>query len=250
MKGKIYLVGAGPGDVELLTLKAVRALKEADVALVDDLVNRAVLDFLRSGVRVIEVGKRGGCHATPQAFIERQMVRFARRGLCVARVKGGDPFVFGRGGEELQALRAAGIEVEIVSGITAGVGVPATLGIPVTHRDCSHGVTFITGHAAGHAEINWEALARSGMTLVIYMGVRRLPEIAAKLMAAGVAPKTPAAAIQDGTLPHQREVISTLEALPAAVQRHHISSPALLVIGDVVRFAAPARKAGTLRQVA
>src|SRR5579862_7800208 len=138
--GKVYLIGAGPGDVELLTLKAVRALGEADVALIDNLVNRDVLRYLRPSIRVIEAGKRGGCRSTPQRFIERQMVTLARQGLCVARIKGGDPFVFGRGGEELEAMRAAGINVEVVNGITAGIGVPASLGIPVTHRDFSQGV--------------------------------------------------------------------------------------------------------------
>jgi uroporphyrin-III C-methyltransferase len=135
MQGKVYLVGAGPGEVELLTLKAVRAIGEADVVLLDDLVNREVLRFARPQAKVIEVGKRGGCRSTPQAFIERLMVRFARAGKTVARVKGGDPFVFGRGGEEMAALRAQGIEVEIVSGITAGMGATAAMGIPVTHRE-------------------------------------------------------------------------------------------------------------------
>jgi len=179
MKGKVFLIGAGPGDVELLTLKAMRALGLADVALIDDLVNREVLHFLRPGARVIEVGKRGGCRSTPQAFIERQMVRFARQGLCVARVKGGDPFVFGRGGEELEVLRAAGIEVEVVSGITSGIGVAAALGIPVTHRNFAHGVTLVTGHTRSGDAPNWEALVRSGTTLVVYMGIGNLPQIVA-----------------------------------------------------------------------
>lgn len=250
MIGKVYLIGAGPGDVELLTLKAVRALGRADVALIDDLVNREVLQFLPPQARVIEVGKRGGCRSTPQAFIERQMVQLARQGQCVARVKGGDPFVFGRGGEEMETLRKAGIEVEVVSGITAGIGVPAALGIPVTHRDCSSGVTFITGHAREGHEINWEAVAHSGTTLVVYMGVTRLGEITARLMAAGLPAHTPAAAIQHGTLPLQREVISTLAALPEAVRRSELGSPAIVVIGEVVNLAAVARDAQALRRVA
>lgn len=250
MTGKVYLIGAGPGDVELLTLKALRALARADVALIDDLVNRDVLQFLRPDARVIETGKRGGCRSTPQAFIERQMVRFARQGLCVARVKGGDPFVFGRGGEEVQALRDAGIEVEVVSGITAGTGVPATLGIPLTHRDHASGVTFITGHAREGGAICWDALARAGTTLVIYMGVGRLQEITARLLAAGMPPFTPAAAIQDGTLPTQRQILSTLGGLPGAVRRGGIESPALIVIGQVVNLAAIASEARALREVA
>ena len=249
-KGKVYLIGAGPGDVELLTLKAVRALGQADLALIDNLVNREVLQFLRPGTRVIEVGKRGGCRSTPQAFIERQMVRLARQGLCVARIKGGDPFVFGRGGEEVEALQAAGIEVEVVGGITCGIGVPAALGIPVTHRDCSRGVTFITGHSKEGGEINWEALAHSGTTLVIYMGMTNLAEIAARLMTAGLSGHTPAAVIQHGTLPAQREVISTLDALPAAVRRAELGSPAIVVIGEVVNLALVVREAQALRHVA
>lgn len=250
MKGRVYLIGAGPGDVELLTLKAVRALGCAHVALIDELVNREVLQFLCPGARVIEVGKRGGCRSTPQAFIERQMVRLARRGCVVARVKGGDPFVFGRGGEELAALRAAGIEVEVVNGITAGIGVPAALGIAVTHRDYSRGVTFITGHTRKSGEINWEALARSGTTLVIYMGMANLAEITTRLIGAGLPANTPAAAIQHGTLPQQREVISTLEALPEAVRRASLGSPAVVVIGEVVNLAVVAQEAQALRRVA
>lgn len=250
MTGKVYLIGAGPGDVELLTLKAVQALARADVALIDDLVNRELLQFLRPHTRVIDVGKRGGCRATPQAFIERQMVQFARQGSCVARVKGGDPFVFGRGGEEVETLRKAGIEVEVVNGITAGIGVPAALGIPVTHRAYSRGVTFITGHAKQGGEIDWEALARSGTTLVIYMGMTHLTEITARLMAAGLPARMPAAAIQHGTLPSQREVISTLDGLPEAVRRAGLGSPAIVVIGEVVNLAAVARDAQALRRVA
>jgi len=236
--GKVWLVGAGPGDVELLTLKAVRALGEADIALVDDLVNREVLVHLRPGARVIDVGKRGGCTSTPQAFIERQMIAFARRGLCVARVKGGDPFVFCRGGEELEALRAAGVEFEIASGITAGIAVPATLGIPVTHRDFSHGVTFVTGHARSGAPIRWDALAASGTTLVIYMGMTRLGEIVDGLLAGGMCGATPVAVMRNGTLSSATHLIATLTSVVAAVHRAEIASPALIVVGRVVALAA------------
>ncbi|MGQ0525257.1 MAG: uroporphyrinogen-III C-methyltransferase [Betaproteobacteria bacterium] len=251
MTGKVYLVGAGPGDVELLTLKAVRALRGADVALVDDLVSREVLQFLPQQARVIEVGKRKGCRATPQAFIERLMVRFARRGLQVARVKGGDPFMFGRGGEEVQRLHDAGIDVEVVSGITSGMAAPATLGIPLTHRDCAHGVTFITGHASIGARFDWDAIARSGATLVIYMGLTRVRDIAALLMGAGMPRHTPAAAIQDGTLATQRQVISTLDDIADAIHRARLGSPCLIVIGAVVECAAIGRAASSgIRQVA
>ncbi len=144
--GKVYLIGAGPGDPELLTLKAVRMLGEADVVLVDDLVNPEVLAHCRTGARVVRVGKRGGCRSTPQSFIEKLMVRYARQGRCVARVKGGDPLVFGRGGEELKVLAAAGIDTFVASGITAGIGAAGALGMALTHRDCAPGVTLVTGH--------------------------------------------------------------------------------------------------------
>ena len=248
MDGKVYLIGAGPGDIELLTLKAVRALGEVDVALLDDLVNREVLQFLRPGARVIEVGKRGGCRSTPQAFIERQMVRLARRGLCVARIKGGDPFVFGRGGEEVTALRAAGVKVEIVNGITAGIGVPAALGIPVTHRDHARGVTFVTGHTQGGEPTRWDALVESGTTLVIYMGMTRLPEIVAELRAAGMAATMPVAVVQNGTLPDQASLVSCLGDVVEAARNAGLGSPALVVVGEVVRFAAAER--GAERRVA
>jgi uroporphyrin-III C-methyltransferase len=247
MKGKVFLVGAGPGDVELLTLKAVRALGKADVALVDDLVNREVLQFLKPGARIVEVGKRGGCRSTPQAFIEKQMIQLARRGLVVARVKGGDPYVFGRGGEEVQALLRAGIEVEAISGITAGIGVPAALGIPVTHRDCSHGVTLVTGHTKGGNVPDWSALARSGTTLVIYMGIANLPAIVLALLAAGMRGAMPVAVVQNGTLPSQRTVITQLDAVEAAVAAAGLGSPAIVVVGEVVALATCVRANETRR---
>ena len=233
--GKVWLIGAGPGDPDLLTLKAVRALGEADVVLVDDLVDRRVLAHVRRGARVIEVGKRGGCRSTPQAFIEKLMVRFARRGAIVARLKGGDPFVFGRGGEEIEALETAGVAFEVVSGITAGIAAPAALGIPVTHRDVARGVTFLTGHARDGAEPNWQALRASGTTLVIYMGVKRVATLVAGMLEAGFPANTPACAIRNGTLETQTEVVTMLGALPAAAAQ--LGSPAILVIGEVVRHA-------------
>jgi uroporphyrin-III C-methyltransferase len=250
MNGKVYLVGAGPGDVELLTLKAVRALGEADVALVDDLVNRDVLSYLRPLARVIEVGKRGGCRSTPQRLIERQMVAFARQGLCVARVKGGDPFVFGRGGEELEALRAAGVAAEVVNGITAGIGVPASLGIPVTHRDFARGVTFITGHSQAREPVCWQALVRGGTTLVIYMGLKRLPEIAAGLLAGGMAASTPVAVVQNGTLPDASSLIASLGTVVKLVQTARLASPALIVVGNVVALATVPERLSAARRVA
>lgn len=231
--GKVFLIGAGPGDPELMTLKAARALGRADVILVDDLVHRGCLAHVRPDARIIEVGKRGGCKSTPQVFIEKIMMEMAKCGHTVARLKGGDPCVFGRGGEELEALIAAGVEVELIPGVTAGTAVPATLGIPVTHRGLARGVTFVTGHTKDGVEPNWEALARSGTTLVIYMGLRRLQEISSALQGAGLSGKTPACIIENGTLRTQRQVVSTLGELSAT----GFVGPAIIVIGDVVRFA-------------
>lgn len=236
VRGKVYLIGAGPGDPELLTLKAVRALALADVALVDELVDRRVLEFAPRA-RVIAVGKRGGCKSTPQAFIERLMVRLALRGKIVARIKGGDPFVFGRGAEEALTLARAGISCEVIPGVTAGFGVPAALGIPVTHRDFTHGVTFVTGHTQDGGGPDWAALARTGTTLVVYMGMKRLAEIVAALRAAGMAAETPAAVIQHGTTQQQRHVIGTLATLAEATRDAGLGSPALIVIGRVVGLA-------------
>jgi uroporphyrin-III C-methyltransferase len=229
MSGKVYLMGAGPGDPELMTLKAARALGRADVVLVDALVNRGCLAHARSDARIVEVGKRSGS-GTSQAFIEKVMVQTAKNGLTVARLKGGDPFIFGRGGEELRALLDAGVEVEVIPGITAGIGVPAALGIPLTHREVAHGVSFVTGHGA---ELDWQALVRSKTTLVIYMGLANLGPIVRALESAGMDPATPACLIENGTLGNQRQVVTRLEALSSAGFR----GPALIVIGAVVALA-------------
>jgi uroporphyrin-III C-methyltransferase len=230
MTGKVFLIGAGPGDPELMTLKAARALHLADVVLIDELVSRGCLAHARSDARIVEVGKRAGCKSVPQAFIEKLLVLHARQGKTVVRLKGGDPFVFGRGGEELAYLEANGIEVEVIPGITAGIAAPAALGIPVTHRQVARGVTFVTGHGAA---VDWDALARCGTTLVIYMGLRGLDYIVCRLLAAGMAPATPACIIENGTLRTQRELVSTLGGLSAA----GFAGPAIVVVGDVVRFA-------------
>jgi len=227
--GKVFLIGAGPGDPELMTLKAARALRLADVVLIDDLVSRGCLAHAPANARVIDVGKRGGCKSTPQAFIERLMVLHSREGKTVARLKGGDPFVFGRGGEELLALLKAGVDVEVIPGVTAGTAVPAALGIPVTHRGLVPGVTFVTGHGR---QVDWRALAQSGTTLVIYMGLRGLPKIVASLCEAGMSRGTPACVIENGTLKSQRQVVTTLGALSA----EGFQGPALIVVGEVVRL--------------
>jgi uroporphyrin-III C-methyltransferase len=235
--GKVYLVGAGPGDPELITLKAVRALGAADAVLVDDLVDKRVLVHARSDARIVEVGKRGGCRSTSQSFIEKLMIRLARRGAIVVRLKGGDPFVFGRGGEEAEALALAQIPFEIINGITAGIAVPATIGIPVTHRELAHGVTFLTGHVRDDSSPDWAALRAGGTTLVIYMGMKRVSAIVKGMLAAGYPADTPACAIQNGTLEAQASVVSTLSALPQHIAEAGLGSPGMLVIGDVVRHA-------------
>ena len=236
---RVFLVGAGPGDPDLLTLKAVKAIAAADVILLDDLVNRDVLQHARPGARVVEVGKRGGCQSTPQEFIERMMVAEAGAGHCVVRLKGGDPFVFGRGGEECATLRAAGIAVEGVNGISSGLAAPSAIGVPLTHRQHSQGVVFITGHGKT-AEHNpdWATLAKLDLTLVIYMGVARCAEIQAALLAGGKCAKTPVAVVQSATGAAQAQLITTLGQLPAALAASGLGSPSIIVIGDVVRCAA------------
>ncbi len=234
--GKVYLVGAGPGDPELLTLKAVRVLGEADVVLVDDLVNRAILVHIREGARVVKVGKRGGCKSTPQAFIERLLIAEAKAGHKVVRLKGGDPFIFGRGGEEAEALRHAGIECVVVNGITSGLAAATSAGVPLTHRGCAQGVVFVTAHAASDTEPDWAALARSGMTLVVYMGITRCAALQRSLISSGLARTTPVLVVQDATLPRERQVRTTLERLAQDVIDHQVESPSIMVIGEVARI--------------
>jgi uroporphyrin-III C-methyltransferase len=245
--GKVLLIGAGPGDPELLTLKAVRAIGQADVLLVDDLVDDAVLTHAKPGVRVVYVGKRGGCKSTPQAFIEKLMLSQARAGHVVARIKGGDPFVFGRGGEEREHLRAHGIEVEVINGVTSGLAAATQIGVPLTHRDWSHGVIFVTGHGKNEeaqARVNWPALAQSGMTLVIYMGMARSGEIQQQLLAAGMPAATPAAVVTHAGSAQTASVITTLAQLAHTIEAHQLVSPGIIVVGDVVRLADPATLEG------
>ena len=237
--GKVYLVGAGPGDPELLTLKAVRAMRAADVLLVDDLVSDEVLAYANAAARIVYVGKRGGCKSTPQAFIERLMINEARQGRTVVRLKGGDPFVFGRGGEECESLHAAGIECVIVNGITAGLAAPTALGIPLTHRDICHGAIFVTGHAGDEAATapNWQALVATGLPLVIYMGVSRCESIQQELRDAGMRATMPIAVIQNATRSDQRAIVTSLQTLVADIHASGIGSPAIMVVGETVRYA-------------
>jgi uroporphyrin-III C-methyltransferase len=238
MNGHVSLVGAGPGDPELLTLAAVRAIRSATVLLVDDLVSDGVLRFARRSARTVYVGKRGGCASTPQVFIEKLMIAEAQRGERVVRLKGGDPFVFGRGGEEAEHLRAAGIDVRIVNGITSGLAAAAALGVPWTHREHARGVMLITGHAKeGGAAPHWPTLgaaAAHGLTLVVYMGVSQLASIVAGLSDALPA-HTPAALVQAATTAAERRLVSTLATLVVDACAVSIGSPAVLIVGNVLQ---------------
>lgn len=250
MTGFVHLVGAGPGDPDLLTLKAVKALQGADVILCDDLVPDAILAHARSGARIVHVGKRGGCKSTPQAFIERLMVAEARAGRAVVRLKGGDPMIFGRGGEECAALARAAVPFEVVNGITSGLAAATALGIPLTHRALCHGAVLVTGHDA--ASTDWAPLVRTGLPLVIYMGVAGCEAIVRGLVQAGMDPSMPAGAVANASRPDQRAIVTTLGRLAAEVRAGSIASPAILVIGEVARSAAgieaaPARQAARLR---
>ncbi|MEO7399196.1 MAG: uroporphyrinogen-III C-methyltransferase [Polaromonas sp.] len=236
--GKVTLVGAGPGDPELLTLKALKAIQQATVLFVDDLVNDAIVAFASPKARIVHVGKRGGCKSTPQAFIEKLMLMAAREGENVVRLKGGDPFIFGRGGEEVEHLQAAGIKVEVVNGITAGLAAVTSLGVPLTHRQHAHGVVFVTGHAKpGSMGTDWRLLAATAhsarLTLVIYMGVSGAERIQDELLS-GLPASTPVAVIQNASLPGQRHITTRLVTLAQAIARSGLASPSIIVVGEVM----------------
>jgi uroporphyrin-III C-methyltransferase len=252
--GKVTLVGAGPGDPDLLTLKALKAIQAATLLLVDDLVSPEVVAHASPKARIVHVGKRGGCKSTPQAFIEKLMLMAAREGEAVVRLKGGDPFIFGRGGEEVEHLRAAGVEVEVVNGITAGLAGATSLGVPLTHREHAQGVVFLTGHAQkGAHPPDWKTLAAAArdarLTLVIYMGVSSAAPIQDELLSA-LPGDTPVAIIQRASLPDQRHAVTRLDALSATIAREGLGSPSVIVIGNVVRAAALAGEAVTQARVA
>jgi uroporphyrinogen III methyltransferase/synthase len=246
--GRVYLVGAGPGDPGLLTARALELIASADVILYDRLIPRAALDGARADAELLFVGKEGGGPSVPQEQTEALMIERAQAGSTVVRLKGGDPFVFGRGGEEALALRGAGVDFEIVPGVTAGVAASAYAGIPVTHRGLASAVALVTGHAREDAggdstgeeqtAIDWPALAAFPGTLVFYMGVRRLAEIAASLIAAGRPGSQPAAVVQDGTLPGQRAVTGTLETIAETAREEGIRPPSITVVGPVAALAA------------
>jgi len=237
--GRASLVGAGPGAADLLTVRAVEAIRDADVVLYDKLVGPDVLALIKSGARRIDVGKRCGRHAMAQSAINALIVCNAQAGRHVVRLKGGDPFVFGRGGEELESLRAASVPTEVVPGITAALAAAARLGIPLTHRGASRSLHLITAHGSDDRlpEHDWTALARAGGTLAVYMGVRTLPLLAARLLAAGMAPDTPAIAVENATLANERRTLSTLAGIAQAVAAAELDGPTLVLIGAVVAMA-------------
>jgi len=236
--GRIALVGAGPGDPELLTLKAVKAIADASVILIDDLVGEGVLAHARPDARITYVGKRGGCKSTPQAEIERLMLEAVHAGENVVRLKGGDPFIFGRGGEEVESLRRAGIEPVVINGITAGLAALSGLGAPLTHRDRAQGVVFVTGHPQKNGPgVDWARLGAAAhelrLTLVIYMGISSAERIQAGLLVALPA-GTPVAVIERASLPAQRQCLTTLGELLDSLREQGLGSPAIMVVGDVV----------------
>jgi uroporphyrin-III C-methyltransferase len=240
--GSVTLVGAGPGDPELLTLKAVRAIASASVILVDDLVNEAVLEHAQTTARVIYVGKRGGCKSTAQADIEAMMIAEAMRGETVIRLKGGDPMIFGRAGEELAALSKAGIACSVVNGITAGLAAATALAMPLTHRDHAHGVVFVTGHPqAGGQSADWVALGDAAhtakLTVVIYMGMSQAANIQSGLLT-HMPPGTSVALVQNASSPHERRALTQLQHLNFCIEQEQLTSPLVMIIGDVATAAA------------
>ncbi len=239
MTGKVYLVGSGPGDPELLTIKAKRLIESAEVILYDQLPGEAILKMLPESAEKIDVGKYAGDHKLSQWQINELLVKRAKEGKIVVRLKGGDPYLFGRGGEEAQTLAKEGIEVEVVPGITSAIAVPAYAGIPITHRDYASMVTFITGHEDPEKEdtaLDWELLARFKGTLVILMGVSMLPRNVKELVKHGKSIDTPVAVIERGTRPDQRVTIGTLADIVGLCKQRKVKAPAITVIGDVVKL--------------
>ncbi|CAM4122118.1 siroheme synthase CysG [Acinetobacter pragensis] len=234
-KGEVYLVGAGPGDPELLTLKALRLMQQADVVIYDRLVSDPIMDLCRRDAEKIYVGKARSNHAVPQDGINALLVKYASEGKRVCRLKGGDPFIFGRGGEEIQELFAAGVAFQVVPGITAASGCSAYAGIPLTHRDYAQSVRFLTGHLKeGSPELPWDELVYQNQTLVLYMGLVGLEKICEKLIAHGQRPDMPVALVSKGTTPEQKVVVGTLADIASKVSEHQIQAPTLTIIGDVV----------------
>jgi uroporphyrin-III C-methyltransferase/precorrin-2 dehydrogenase/sirohydrochlorin ferrochelatase/uroporphyrin-III C-methyltransferase len=238
-KGFVSLVGAGPGDAELLTIKALRLLREADVVIYDRLVSSEIMDLIPQGVSRMSVGKEVGKHCVPQNQINKIIVSLAKKGRTIVRLKGGDPYMFGRGGEEVIALRKHKIPFEVVPGVTAASGCSAYSGIPLTHRGMSRSVRFITGHFRNDEplDINWDRVADPDCTLVIYMGLGNLPQICHSLINAGLSSSTPAAAIENGTTKNQQRVLSQLDQLHDVVTQSGLKAPVMIIIGEVVTLA-------------
>ena len=235
--GKVWLVGAGPGDPDLLTVKASRLIGLADVLVYDHLVSDAILAQARPDARRIYAGKQASRHTLPQDAINELLVRLAGEGLSVVRLKGGDPFIFGRGGEELETLAASGIPFEVVPGVTAAAGCAAYSGFPLTHRDHAQAVVFVTGHLKdGSVNLDWPALARPGQTIVFYMGIGAAADICRQMMVHGLPSLTPAAVVRNGTLPDQQTLLATLGTLPHRIAESGIKSPALIIVGSVVNL--------------
>ena len=235
--GKVYLVGAGPGDPGLFTLKGKTLLEFADVVVYDALVSPAILAMINPHAEKIDAGKRRGRHSLPQTETTQILIEKAQTNAVVVRLKGGDPFIFGRGGEEMKDLVEANVPVEVVPGITSGIAAPAYCGIPLTHRQYSSSVTFVTGHEAVgkyRPKVNWQAIAQGSETVVIYMGVHNLSTIVAELLRAGKAPETPIALIRWGTRPEQEELIATLATIVSEVEAKGFEAPAIMVIGEVI----------------